>query len=181
MFPGNTSTQSYQGVPRPPSPVAHTQLPLGYNEIDKRFNNLEKSQNSLERVMRNYGRTIVTTSHCQQEEGNISSEIEPNLNVGPSSMCPPNQNNVKRVNAITSLRSGRFIDHNLEDLVDVPIELSPSLSPPSLFDNDSASRDASDGNLIDPSPSRPTDLVNLKEIKRDRSKKGDDTSQPLTS
>ena len=128
--------------------------------------------------MRNYGRTIVTTSHCQQEEGNISSEIEPNLNVGPSSMCPPNQNNVKRVNAITSLRSGRFIDHNLEDLVDVPIELSPSLSPPSLFDNDSASRDASDGNLIDPSPSRPTDLVNLKEIKRDRSKKGDDTSQP---
>ena len=53
-------------------------------------------------------------------------------------MRPPIHDNVKRVNVITSPRSGRLIDHNLEDLVDVPVELSLSLSPPSL--SDSASR-----------------------------------------
>ena len=41
--PGNTFIQPYQGAPRPPPPVAHTQLPPGYNEIDKRFNNLKTS------------------------------------------------------------------------------------------------------------------------------------------
>ena len=39
---------------------------------------------------------------------------------------------MKRVNAITSLRSDRLIYHNLEDLVDIAVELSPSLSPASL-------------------------------------------------
>ena len=66
-------------------------------------------------------------------------------------MCPPVQDNIKRVNAITSLRFVRLIDHNLKDVVDVPVELSPSLSPPSLSDNDSASRDATDGTPIGPS------------------------------
>ena len=66
-------------------------------------------------------------------------------------MRPSIQDNVKRVNAITSLRSGRLINHSLEDLMDVPVELSPSLSPPSL--SDSASRDATDSTPIDLSPS----------------------------
>jgi len=83
---------------------------------------------------------------------------------------------VKRVNAITSLRFGNLIDHNLEDLVDVPVELFPSLSPPSLSDNDSASRDAIDGTLIDSSPSRPTNLVDPEATKQDESKDGDKTS-----
>jgi len=87
---------------------------------------------------------------------------------------------VKKVNAITSLRLGHLIDHNLEDLVDVPIHLSPSLPLPSFLENDFAFRDATDGTLIDYSPSRPTDLVDPKETKQDKSKKGDDTSQPLT-
>jgi len=64
--------------------------------------------------------------------------------------------------------------------VDVPIQLSPSLSPPSLLENDSTSRDATDGTLIDSSPSRSTNLVDPKETKQDESKKGDDTSQPST-
>jgi len=85
---------------------------------------------------------------------------------------------VKRVNAITSLRLGRLIDHNLENLVDVPVQFSSSLSPPPLSDNDSAFRDATDGTLTNPYPSRPIDLVNPSETKQDESKKGDDTSQP---
>jgi len=86
----------------------------------------------------------------------------------------------KRVHAITSLRTGRFIDHNLENLADVPVEFSPSLSPPSVPNNDSASRHATDGILMDPSPSRPMDLVVLEETKQDESKKGDDKSQLST-
>jgi len=68
-------------------------------------------------------------------------------------MRSPVQDNVKRVNIITSLRSGCLIDHNLQDLVDVPIHLSSSLSPPPLLDTDSASRDATNGTLIGSSPS----------------------------
>jgi len=86
-------------------------------------------------------------------------------------MHPLVQDNVKRVNSITSVKSSRLIDHNSEDLVDVPVELSSSLSPPALSDNDSSSRNATDGTLIDPSPSCPTDLVDLEETKQDESKK----------
>ena len=82
---------------------------------------------------------------ANKEKGTFPSHTEPNPNVGPSSMRPPVQNNVKRVKAITSLRSGCFIDHNLEDLVNVSVQFSPSLSPPSLPDNNSASGDATDG------------------------------------
>jgi len=56
----------------------------------------------------------------------------------------------------------------------------PSLSPPSLSDNDSVLRDATDGTPIDCSPSRPNDLIDSKETKKDESKKEDDTSQPST-
>jgi len=38
-------------------------------------------------------------------------------------MHPPVQDNVKRVNEITSLWSGCLIDRYVEDLVDVPVEL----------------------------------------------------------
>jgi len=88
-----------------------------------------------------------------REKGIFSSQTEPNPNVDPSVMRPPVQDNVKRVNAITSLRSGRLIDHSLEDLVDVLVEFSRSLSPPTPSDIDSTSRDATDGIPIDPSPS----------------------------
>jgi len=94
---------------------------------------------------------------ANRRKGTFHSQTEPNLNVGLSSMHPPVQDNVKRVNTITSLRSSRLIDHSLEDLVDVPFQLSPSLSPPSLSENDSISRDATDGTPIDLSP--PTNLV----------------------
>ena len=87
-----------------------------------------------------------------KEKGTFPSQIEPNPNVGASSMRPLVQNNVKRVNAITSLRSGRLIDHNLEDLMNVLDQFSQSLSPPSPPDNDSASRDATNGTPIDFSP-----------------------------
>ena len=86
-----------------------------------------------------------------REKGTFPSQIEPNSNVGPSSILPLAQGNVKRVNVITSLRSGCLIYHNLKDLVDVPVELSPSLSPLSLSDNDFACRDATDSTLIEPS------------------------------
>jgi len=49
--------------------------------------------------------------------------------------------------------------------VDVLIQLSPSLSPSSLLDSDSAFRDATDGTLVDPSRSPTTNLVDLKETK----------------
>jgi len=88
-------------------------------------------------------------------------------------MCPPIQDNVKRVNAITSLRSGRLIDHTLKELMDVPIQVSPSLSPPSLPENDYASRDATKG-------TPPIDLVDPMKTKQEESKKGDDTSWPST-
>jgi len=55
---------------------------------------------------------------------------------------------MKRFNAITSLRSGCLIDHNLEDLVDVPIHLSPTLPLPSVLENGSTSRDAMDDTLL---------------------------------
>ena len=90
-----------------------------------------------------------------REKETFSNQPEPNLNVGPSSIRPLVQNTMKRVDVITSLRPGRLIDHNLEDLVDVPVELSLSLSPPSL--SDSALKDATDSTPIDPSPSQPTD------------------------
>jgi len=62
--------------------------------------------------------------------------------------------------------------------VDVLVELfSISVSTISLY-NDSTSRDATDDTPIDPSPSRPTDLVDLEETKQDESKKRDDISQP---
>jgi len=83
---------------------------------------------------------------------------------------------VKNVNVITSLRLGCSINHNLEDLVDVPVQLSPSLSPPSHPENDSTSRDAPDGTPIHPSPSRPIDLVDSEETKKDESKKEDNIS-----
>ncbi|KAJ8433405.1 hypothetical protein Cgig2_029592 [Carnegiea gigantea] len=75
---------------------------------------------------------------------------EPNLNVGSSSMRPPIQDNVKRVKAITSLRSGRLIDHYLADHMDIPIQLSPSLFPPSFPENDSASRVATSQESLTP-------------------------------
>jgi len=62
--------------------------------------------------------------------------------------------------------------------VNVPIQLSPSLSPSSLLENDSISRDATKGTSIDFSLSSHTDLVDLRKTKQDESKKGDDTSQP---
>jgi len=73
--------------------------------------------------------------------------------VGSSSIQPQVQDNVKRVNVITSLRSGCLIYYNLEDLVDVPIELSLALSLPSLPQNDSTFRDAIDSTSIDTFPS----------------------------
>ena len=109
---------------------------------------------------------------AKREKGIFSSQTQPNLNVGPSSMRPLVQDNVKKVNAIASLRSSHLIDYNLEDLVDVPIQLSLSLSPPSLHENDSASRDATVGTPINSSRSRPTDLVDHKETKQDESKNG---------
>ena len=87
---------------------------------------------------------------------------------------------MKGVNVITSLRSGRLINHNLEDPVNVPIQLSPSLSPPSLHEKDSASRDATDGTSTDSSFTRPTTLFKPRETKQDESKKRDDTSQSST-
>ena len=83
-----------------------------------------------------------------REKGTFLGQTEPNPNIGLSSICPPIQDNVKRVNTITSLRLGHLIDHNLEDLMDVPIQLSPSLSSLSLIENDSASRGATDGTSI---------------------------------
>ena len=87
---------------------------------------------------------------------------------------------MKMVNPITSLRPGCLINHNLENLVDVLVQFSPYLSPPSLFNNDSALRDATDDAPIDYSLSQPNDLVDSEETKKDESKKGDDISQPLT-
>jgi len=113
-----------------------------------------------------------------REKGTFPSQPKPNLNVGPSSIHPPVHDNVKRVNAITSLRLSHLIDHSLEDLVDIPIPLSSSLSPPSVSENDSVSRDATEGTPIDSSPSQPTDLVDPEETKQDESKMGNDT--PLT-
>jgi len=115
-----------------------------------------------------------------RKRGTFSSHTEPNPNVGPSLMRPLVEDNVKRVNVITSLRSGRLIDHNLEDLVDVPVQFSPSVSPPYPPENDSASRDATYSTPIDCSSSRPNDLDDSEENKKDESKKGDDISQPLT-
>ena len=180
MFPGNTSLQPYQAPRLPPPPVAHTQSPPGYNEIDKRFNNLERSQNSLEKVMRTMAEQLSQLVLANREKGTFPSQTEPNPNVGTSSMRPPVQDNVKRVNAITSLRSGRLIDHKLEDLVDVPVQFSPPLSPPFPPENDSASRDATHATPTDLSPSQSIDPVNSEEIKKDESKKGDDTSPPST-
>ena len=79
--------------------------------------------------------------------------------MGPSSICPLAQDNVKRVNARTSLTSDRLIDHNLEDLMDVLVQLSPSLSPPSLPHKDA--RNVTYGNPIDSSPSQYTNLLPL--------------------
>ena len=104
MFPGNTSVQPYQGVPRPPHPVAHAQLSPGYNAIDKRFNNLQTSQNSLEKVMRTMAEQLSQLVTINRAKGTFLSQPEPNPNVGPSSIRPPVQDNVKRVKAITSLR-----------------------------------------------------------------------------
>ena len=80
---------------------------------------------------------------------------------------------MKRVNA----RSGHLIDHNLEDLMDVPIQLSLPLSLPSLFEKDYASMDATNGTPIDFSPSWPIKLV---DPKQDESKKGYYTAHPST-
>jgi len=71
---------------------------------------------------------LLTTN---RQKGMFLSQTEANLNIGPSSMLPPAHDNVKIVNVITSLRSWCLIDHNLEDLVDIPVHLSPSLSLPS--------------------------------------------------
>jgi len=93
-------------------------------------------------------------------------------------MRPPIQDYVKR--PITSLRSSRLIDHNLEDFVNVPIQLSLPLSPLSLLDNDSTYRDATDDTPTNSSPSRPINLVDPKETNQDESKEEDDTSQSST-
>jgi len=95
-------------------------------------------------------------------------------------MRPPVKDNVRRVNGIISLRLDRLIDHNLEDLVDVPIQLSLSQSPLSLVMNDFASMDATNGNPIDSSPSRPTDLVAPTETRQDKPKEENESTQPST-
>ena len=64
--------------------------------------------------------------------------------------------------------------------MDVPIQFSPSLSLPSLLENDSTTRDVIEGTLIDSLPFSRTDLVDPRKTKQEESKKGDDTSQPLT-
>jgi len=183
MFLGNTSVQlyhSYQGASSlPPPPNVYTQPPPGYNEIAKRFYNQERSQNSLEKVMRTMTEQWSLLVTVKREKEILSSQTEPNPNVGSSSMCPPVQDNVKRVNVITSLSSGYLIDHNLEDVVDVPIQFSPSLSPPSLPENDSTSRDATEGTPIGSLPSPLTNLVDPRKTKQKESKKGNDISQPL--
>ena len=95
MFPVNTSIQPYQGVPRPPPPVAYIQPPPYYNEIDKRFNNLERSQNSLEKVMRTMVKQLSQLATGNREKETFPSQTEPNMNVGLSSMRPPVHDNVK--------------------------------------------------------------------------------------
>jgi len=91
-------------------------------------------------------------------------------------MHPPFQDNVKRVNVISSLRSDRLIDHNLKDLVDVLIQLSLYLSLSCLLENDSASRDATDSTRIYSCPPQPINLVDPKETKQYKFKEGDNTS-----
>ena len=98
-----------------------------------------------------------------RDKGTFPTQSEPNTNVGPSSIRPPVQDNVKRDNAITSPRSGCLIDHRLEDLVDVLIQLSPSLSPSSVSENDSVCKDATDSTPINWFPH--TDLVGLRNTK----------------
>ena len=61
---------------------------------------------------------LVTTN---REKGTFPTQTEPNLNIRTSLMRPPTYDNVEGVNAISSLRLGRLINHNSEDLVDVPI------------------------------------------------------------
>ena len=65
--------------------------------------------------------------------------------------------------------------------MDVPIQFSPSLSPPSFPKNNFASRDATAGTTIDSSPSPPIGLVDPSKTKQEESKKGYDTSQPSTT
>ena len=86
---------------------------------------------------------------------------------------------MKRVNAITSFGSGRLIDHDLKTLW-IFIQFSPSLSLSSLPKNDSTSRNATNGTIIDSFSIRPTDLVDPRKTKQEESKKGDGTSQPST-
>jgi len=81
---------------------------------------------------------------------------------------------MKKVNAIMSLGLGHLIDYNLKDLVDVRIQLSPSMSPSSLPEYDSACRYATEYAPID--SQRPTGLVDPKETKQDEYKYGEDTS-----
>ena len=73
MFPGNTSVQPNQRIPRPPPPISHMQIPPGYNEIDKRFNNLERSQNSLEKVMRTMAEQLSQLVTVNKEKGTFLS------------------------------------------------------------------------------------------------------------
>ena len=101
-----------------------------------------------------------------REKGTFPSQTELDLNVGSSSMRPLADDIMKRVNAITLLRSGRLIDHNLEELMNVPIQLSPSLSPPSLPKNDFASGDAIDSIPVDSSSSQSTDLVDPRRLSK---------------
>ena len=78
MFPGNTSAQPYQEIPRPPPPVSHMQIPPCYDEIDKRSNNLERSQNSLEKVMRTMAEQLSQLVTVNRKKGTFPSQIEPN-------------------------------------------------------------------------------------------------------
>ena len=69
------------------------------------------------------------------------------------------QDNVK-----IPLKSFRLMNHNSEDLSDVSIELSTSLSLLSFLGNDFASRDATNGTSIDSSPFRSTELADIRRL-----------------
>ena len=116
----------------PSPPVFHTQSHPSYNENNDILNNPEKSHNSLEKVMRTMEEQLFLLVTANREKGTFPSHPKSNPNVGPCSMRLPIQDNVKKVNVITSMSSSCLIDHNLNDLMGVPIN-SPSLSPPAFI------------------------------------------------
>jgi len=152
-YQGNSSSlpnqrppfQGAYNAPRPLPPqhqVPQSYPPPGYNELDKvnkKVNDMERMirelKESNERMMRTMSEQFAQLAMSNREKGTFPSQPEANPRGGSSSSFDPND--VRKVNAVISLRSGKKVDTHVGEpqANELPSPAPSSPTPPCVVVN----------------------------------------------